>query len=433
MKNSISRSTYLGLLALWGLAALPTAWGETEPKSGTLLQAGDFVALCGDSITAQKLYSLYIEEYLVLCRPEAGLELQQFGWGGEKAPSFLERMNNDVTPFGPEVATLCYGMNDGEYKAVTPQVLEKYREALTGIVAELRKAGVRRIILGTPGAVDTDSFRKLDPQIYNNTLKELGEVAQELAQQEGLDFADVHTPMLEVMAKAKAKYGDRYYVAGSDGVHPNRNGQLVMAYAFLKALGVDGEIGTITLDVNSGAAEATEGHRVLQAGSDFVEVESSRYPFCFSGKPEAHDGNLGITEFLPFNQELNRFRLVIHHAPPSGVRVTWGEVSRDFTAEEATAGINLAAEFLQTNPFSRPFAEAETKIREKQFAESPLSKELLHSLSAWNQTFPEKAAVFQELRHDVLARAADLRRQSGQVMVPVTHRITVTPLPVGAP
>ncbi len=42
--------------------------------------------------------------------------------------------------------------------------------------------------------------------------------------------------MIDAMAKAKLKYGKEYNVAGGDGVHPNRNGHLVMAYAFLKAL-----------------------------------------------------------------------------------------------------------------------------------------------------------------------------------------------------
>ena len=34
-----------------------------------------------------------------------------------------------------------------------------------------------------------------------------------------------------------------------DGVHPAANGHLIMAYAFLKGLGCDGNVGTITLDL----------------------------------------------------------------------------------------------------------------------------------------------------------------------------------------
>ncbi len=84
--------------------------------------------------------------------------------------------------------------------------------------------------------------------------------------------------MLDAMARAKAKYGNKYAVAGSDGVHPNRKRPSHHGYAFLKALGCDGNIGTITLDLKVGKAEATEGHKVLATGKDFVEIESSRYP-----------------------------------------------------------------------------------------------------------------------------------------------------------
>ncbi len=49
------------------------------------LQAKDFVAVCGDSITEQKLYSLYIADYLLMCQPAANMRVMQAGWSGEVA------------------------------------------------------------------------------------------------------------------------------------------------------------------------------------------------------------------------------------------------------------------------------------------------------------------------------------------------------------
>src|SRR5690349_18037370 len=51
--------------------------------------------------------------------------------------------------------------------------------------------------------------------------------------------------------KAKAKFGAAYHATGGDGVHPDVNGHMVVAYAFLKALGCDREIGKITVDLVS--------------------------------------------------------------------------------------------------------------------------------------------------------------------------------------
>ena len=54
-----------------------------------LLQAGDRLAIFGDSITEQKMYSRIIETYLTVCVPELDITVRQFGWSGESAEGFL--------------------------------------------------------------------------------------------------------------------------------------------------------------------------------------------------------------------------------------------------------------------------------------------------------------------------------------------------------
>src|SRR5215213_10179865 len=85
----------------------------------------DFVAICGDSITEQKLYSIFIEDYLLMCKPVASVQSVQFGWGGEAAPGFNGRMENDVLVFKPTIATTYYGMNDGGYTPYKDEIGDK--------------------------------------------------------------------------------------------------------------------------------------------------------------------------------------------------------------------------------------------------------------------------------------------------------------------
>ena len=116
------------------------------------------------------------------------------------------------------------------------------------------------IVVGSPGCVDADTFGGHNPEraaMYNKTLAALRDIARDVALKQGVVFADVFDPMVTAMTKAKAKYGREYILAGGDGVHPDRNGHLVMAYAFLKALGCDGNIGTITVDLQGDKAEAS--------------------------------------------------------------------------------------------------------------------------------------------------------------------------------
>jgi hypothetical protein len=90
----------IGAVALLGLVC-------TLPSRAELKQ-GDFVAICGDSITEQKLYSVFIEDYLLMCKPQQDLRVMQFGWSGEVAPGFLSKMPNEALKFPFTVATTAY-------------------------------------------------------------------------------------------------------------------------------------------------------------------------------------------------------------------------------------------------------------------------------------------------------------------------------------
>ena len=402
------------------------------------LQKGDFVAICGDSITEQRLYSVYIQDYLLMCKPAGvGVDLRtmQFGWSGETSWGFLQKMPKEALRFPMAVATTCYGMNDGGYAPLSPDREKRYREAMTGIVRAFKDHGVRFIVVGSPGCVDPDTFLRPDPtdpekkrrikqaDMYNKTLSQLRDIANEVARENGCAFANVHDAMMEATKGAKAKYGEKYFVGGPDGFHPHENGQLVMAYAFLKALGCDGNIGTITLDAASGNVETTEGHKLHAKSDGGIEIESTRYPFCFSGDPKSTGATSGIIEFIPFNQELNRFMLVVKGSEAAKMRITWGKNTKEFSREQAEKGINLAAEFPTDNPFSDAFKKVEDLIRKQQNAETPLVKKTLHDLATKKDIDKEagekKAAEEMANAKGLFDAAAEAAR------APVRHTIKI--------
>jgi lysophospholipase L1-like esterase len=408
------------------LAALLACCSWSTARAGeSTLKEGDLVAICGDSITEQKDYSVDIEDYLVMCQPTANLQADQFGWGGETSWGFLARLANDTLPFHPSVATTCYGMNDGGYAPLTPERGKQYHDAQQGIVAAFKKAGVRVIVVGSPGCVDSQTFRNNPEQavMYNKTLAELGAIARQVASEEGVLFADVHQVMSEAMAKAKAKLGANHQFAGGDGVHPGRNGHLAMAYAYLKALGCDGAIGTITVDLAAGTAEASAGHQVMSCVHGEVQLTSTRYPFCFSGDP-AQPSTRSAIDYLPFNQDLNRLTLVVTHAPAENLAVTWGTATRTFPAATLAKGINLAAEFLD-NPFVPFFAEVESHVRGQQIYETPAVKGFLHGLAQDIELLPAEKETWNRLAGEVNAHAQELRRESVRSLKPVLHRIII--------
>jgi hypothetical protein len=322
-------------------------------------------------------------------------------------------------------------MNDGRYAATTQDTLDTYRKAMTGIVDTFKANGVHFIVVGTPGAVDTYYYkgRPTSADVYNHTLADLGQVAREVAQQEGVGFADVHDAMIDAMAKAKAQNGDDFCVTGQDGVHPPPDGHIIMAYAFLKGLGCDGNIGTITVDMQANKAEATSGTTVSSYANGVVELVSTRYPFCFFGDDlKSPDSTKAILPFLPFNQDLNRYMLVVKNAPAKSLKVTWGAQSKIFSAEDLAKGVNLAAEFLD-NPFSSQFLLVQRNIAEQQGFETTASQSMLHSLHDWSGILPDAQDLFAQVPPKILAKWQSLRDASAAAVVPVKHEIKIEAVP----
>jgi hypothetical protein len=140
-------------------AEVPDQFKPALPPSsvGLLLKKCDRLAICGDSITEQKMYSRLIEDYLTACMPQLKVTVRQLGWGGERADGFLARMTNDCLRFKPTIATTCYGMNDHEYRPYETSIGNAYRKFSTAI-AESFKANNVRVVLGSPGCVGNRSW-----------------------------------------------------------------------------------------------------------------------------------------------------------------------------------------------------------------------------------------------------------------------------------
>ena len=440
MKRLCSRAVVMSLMlaASRAVAATPVMTGSP--------QEGDRVAICGDSITEQKNYSVLIEDYLLACQPAPKIEAVQFGWGGETTWGFAPRMKQDVLWFKPTVATVNYGMNDGGYSKVDDKRLADYRKNTKDIIEQLKAAGTRLIVIGGPGAVDTDKFHTFIAQghdaavMYNKTLATFGDAARDVATQEGVAFADLHTTMADAMVKFKQLHPDKSFV-GNDGIHPENVGHTVMAYAFLKAMGCSGDIGTITIDLNGNQATATDGQHVDSFADGTATVTSTKWPFYVAKSNDA----LGIgaaMDLVPFMQELNRYTLIVKNAPAGKkLKVTWSEVvadgamndgkpvkpvvvTKEFDADELSKGINLADSFA-TTPFEHAWTRLDAAVHAQQDFETPLNKQWLHNQKTWEATVPTAGDTFKNLGEAAEQFDAQLRKVSSAVVLPVTHSIKV--------
>jgi lysophospholipase L1-like esterase len=364
-----------------------------------------------------------------MCSSQLELKVIQLGWSGERAPGFEARLENDLLPFKPNVVTTCYGMNDGQYRAYEDAIGKAYRDSMKNIVERLKAAGVT-VVVGSPGAVDTFSFKRsnLPPEVYNANLAKLRDHARDVAVEAGMPVANVHDAMIEAMKKAKPVLGEAYDVCGADGFHPRANGHVVMAYAFLKGLGFDGQIGAIQVDLK-GTATASDGHRVLSMENGRVEIESSRYPFCFLGDDKSPDSTRSIVPFVPFNEELNRLVLTVKNLEAASAKVTWGAAAKSFPREQLEKGINLAAEFLD-NPFVEAFRKVDEAVARKQAYETPLIKDAITRFRTLRQLAGDRAdqefeSALDSIRKRLMARYEELHLEARAAVTPVKHVLSV--------
>jgi hypothetical protein len=235
--------------------------------------------------------------------------------------------------------------------------------------------------------------------------------------------------MENAMKKAKASLGKEYDVCGRDGFHPGPNGQLIMAYAFLKALGLDGKIGEITVDLK-GEATASDGHKIVSSKAGSAEIESRRWPFCFEGDAKSSGGTRSILPFLPFNEDLNQFVLKVKNLDASKAKVTWGEASQEFTKEQLAKGINLAAEFSAT-PFDASFQKLTAAVGAKQALETVMIKQVItgfRGIPGEIRAEPEVTGALKTLTERLLARRQKLEEAVQAQLTPVKHALSVVPV-----
>jgi lysophospholipase L1-like esterase len=437
---------WLALLALASLPALQGLAADYErkpsdtnfakfnprlapPPGPLLLQTGDRLAIVGDSITEQKRYSRILETYLTVCAPQLKITARQFGWGGETAEGFRRRMEPDCLRFKPTVATFAYGMNDSKYRPYDDVNGQWYASNYTAIVQAFKAAGAR-VVLGTPGSLGTLNQARnvggstapsgtLDERNLN--LCAMRDLDIRIAQSEGVRVADVFWPMLLAAHEGEIRYGtpsQPFALPGQDGLHPNWSGHLVMAHCFLRAMGLDGDIGTFTVDLQGGHAEVSAGHKMESFANGELAITSARYPFCDGGATNDTTKIRAGMSLVPFNQELNRLMLVVKNIGAPRCQVIWGGVTNTYTAGQLSAGINLADDFA-VNPFSEAFQKVDLAVAAKQNYETGQIKTSFHSAEA--RTNMEAVVARTE------AERAPLVEAMAAAFVPVRHVLRFVP------
>jgi len=292
------------------LLAASAAFAETKPAAPAAppasdfkpfvdaidLKDGDTLVFLGDSITHQCLYTQYIEDFFYTRYPKLHIHFHNSGVGGDRAKDALTRFDEDVAAYKPKYVTMLLGMNDGSYRDFDKTIFDTYQQDMTSLLDKIAGLGATAIPM-TPTMFDSRSKSmkgdNAEPRktYYNGVLALYGSWLHEQAQNRGLGFVDMFSPLNNLTIAARKKTPN--FTMIPDGVHPAAPGQVVMATAILEDIVPRSQCTQIVVDEKAGKLAATaSGGKVTDfngtADSVSFTFAADRLPWVLP--PDAVDG-----------------------------------------------------------------------------------------------------------------------------------------------
>lgn len=211
-----------------------------------ILQAGQKLLFIGDSITdcgrarphGEGLFGALGNGYVQLVdallgatKPQLSIRIINNGTGGNTVRDLKARWDEDVLALRPDWLSVMIGINDvwrqfDRARQIEIQVsLEEYETTLRELIAQARPT-LQGLILMTPFYIEP-----LQADTLRARMDEYGAIVKQIAREHDAVFVDTQAAFNRVLEYAHSTS------LASDRVHPNAVGHMVIAKAWLDAVG----------------------------------------------------------------------------------------------------------------------------------------------------------------------------------------------------
>ncbi|MDQ3009535.1 MAG: SGNH/GDSL hydrolase family protein [Acidobacteriota bacterium] len=395
-------------------------------QDGFYLKNGDRVVFYGDSITDQRLYTTFVETYVVTRFPKLDVGFVHSGWGGDRVTgggggAVDLRLQRDVLPYRPTVVTVMLGMNDGRYRAFDQQIFNTYAEGYQHIVQKLKSDLPRvRMTLIQASPYDDATRAPTFEGGYNAVLVRYSQFVKELAAKEKLDVADLNTAVVAALKKANATDAANAQKIIPDRVHPGAGGHLLMAAELLKAWKAPAVVTAVEIDAAKASVVRAENTKAADLKSEgalaWTQTDNS-LPLPIDMSDAVMALSVKSSDVM---DSLNRQMLKITGLTSAKYQLKIdGEAIGEFIREQLSEGVNLA---VLPTPMAKQAAVVHALT---------LKHNNLH-FAAWRQV----QVPFQDLKSPNAAKAIKAMNALEQEVVaqqraaaqPKSHRYELTPL-----
>lgn len=316
---------------------------------------GDIVGFIGDSITHARYCDMNYPEIMnqyYLCRfPERKVEFRNLGVAGYKACDILNIYDLDPGFQGINKAVIMLGTNE----AILKYSAEKYISDVDRLISRLKEDGLagEDILLLTPPFCHEKMASSSLFKIENTLLGYINELEARVPQW-GVHYLDIHTPMAELTKEMQKENSENTLT--TDGIHPNANGQMLMAYSILTAQ-----------DVGNVMVIAPENNPFPEEYSTFCRTEKGMFG-TFVQETLPWSVTEELLDFLEFYKPADSLYQELLQVNGFDENIYYQVFVNDvglgsFTGKELAEGINLAS--LITHP-SQPHVQQLTELRRQQ-------------------------------------------------------------------
>ena len=341
-------------LAGWVALALAACATTVAHAQEFALKDGDTVVFYGDSITAQRLYTKDIEEFLLTRYPTLHVRFLNAGVPGDSvnggyAGTIAERVHRDVAPFHPAMITVMLGMNDGGWGQGSAEIDAAFQKGFRALLDALRKAAPgAALTLICPTPYDEITHGTEFPG-YSRVIDKFAEDVSGIGAQlqasgdKNILVADFNRPLRAALEHAETEFPQLAPLIVPDRIHPAEIGHWIMAAALMSAWHVNPVVSRLAL--NAAGAQAIDAYRTTVTNLE-RSAEGLKWTQLDDALPLPLDFNNAMTPVLlkvSDVAELDQMLLRIESLDPGQYELSIdGKAIASFSREDLQHGVNLA-------------------------------------------------------------------------------------------
>lgn len=323
-------------------------------------EEGERVVFVGNSITHGGHYHSFIWLYYMTRFPDKPITIMNAGIGGESAWDMKDRLDYDVFNRKPTYVTLTFGMNDTGYdiymkddaKELSEQQIIESLKSFREIEERLQaKNKITKVLIGGSPYDETSKFNKFILHQKNDAILKIVDAQCTSARKNGWGFVDFNRPMCEISLEEQKK-DSTFTFCRIDRIHPDNDGQMVMAYLFLKAQGLDGnKVSEFLIDAQSSNVVTHKNCKISKLKKEKNELTfdylAYALPYPLDSIPRHGWGNQrsqrDAMQLVPFMEEFNQEHFQVINLQKGTYRLTIdNQFIDEISSEQLEDGVNLA-------------------------------------------------------------------------------------------